>query len=41
MPIAVTVYRLELYARLLATAEDTSDLDATWQEWYTVYQETR
>jgi hypothetical protein len=41
MPIAVTVYRPEHNARLLATAEDASDLEPTWQEWYTVYQETR
>src|SRR5215470_7216352 len=41
MPIAVAVYRPEQYARLLATAEDASDLKTTWQEWYTIYQETR
>lgn len=41
MPIAVAVYLPEQYARLLATAEDASDLEPTWQEWYTVYQETR
>lgn len=41
MPIAVAVYRPEQYARLLATAEDASDLEPTWQEWHTVYQETR
>ncbi len=41
MPIAVAVYRPEHYARLLATAEDASDLEPTWQEWHTVYQETR
>src|SRR5258708_30758695 len=41
MPIAVAVYLPEHYARLLATAEDASDLEPTWQEWHTVYQETR
>ncbi len=41
MPIAVAVYLPEQHARLLATAEDASDLEPTWQEWHTVYQETR
>ena len=41
IPIAVAVYRPEQYHRLLATAEDASDLEPTWQEWNTVYQETR
>lgn len=41
MPVAVAVYRPEHYARLLATAEDASDLEPTWQEWHSVYQETR
>jgi predicted nucleic acid-binding protein len=41
MPIAVAVYRPEQYARLLATAEDASDLEPTCQEWHTVYQQTR
>jgi hypothetical protein len=41
MPIAVAVYLPEHYGRLLATAEDASDLEPTWQEWHTVYQETR
>ncbi len=41
IPIAVAVYLPEQYARLLATAEDASDLEPTWQEWHTVYQETR
>ena len=41
MPIAVAVYLPEQYARLLATAEDASDLEPTWQEWHRVYQETR
>ena len=41
MPIAVAVYLPEEYASLLATAEDASDLEPTWQEWHTVYQETR
>jgi phosphoglycolate phosphatase-like HAD superfamily hydrolase len=41
MLIAVAVYLPEHYARLLATAEDASDLEPTWQEWHTVYQETR
>jgi len=41
MPIAVAVYLPEQYARLLATAEDANGLEPTWQEWYTVYQETR
>ncbi len=41
MPIAVAVYLPEHYARLLASAEDASDLEPTWQEWHTVYQETR
>lgn len=41
MPIAVAVYLPEQYPRLLATAEDARDLEATWQEWYQVLQETR
>ncbi len=41
MPIAVAVYLPEQYTRLLATAEDASDLEPTWQEWHTVFQETR
>lgn len=41
MPIAVAVYLPEQYARLLATVEDASDLEPTWQEWHAVYQETR
>ncbi len=41
MPIAAAVYQPEQYDRLLATAEDASDLEPTWQEWHTVYQETR
>lgn len=41
IPIAVAVYLPEQYARLLATAEDASDLEPTWQEWHTVFQETR
>jgi hypothetical protein len=41
MPIAVAVYLPEQYAKLLATAEDASDLEPTWQEWHTVYLETR
>jgi hypothetical protein len=41
MPIAVAVYRPEHYARLLAIAEDASDLEPTWQEWHTVYQKTK
>ncbi len=41
MPIAVAVYLPEQYPRLLATAEDVRDLEATWQEWQQVLQETR
>ena len=41
LAIAVTVYVPEQYARLLATAEDASDLEATWQEWHQVLQDTR
>lgn len=41
MPIAVAVYVPEQYATLLATAVDASDLEATWQEWQQVLQETR
>ncbi len=32
MPMAVAVYLPEHYPRLFATAEDASDLEATWQE---------
>ncbi len=39
--IAAAVYVPEQYARLLATAEDASDLETTWQEWYQVLQDTR
>jgi len=31
----------EQYVRLLAAAEDASDLEPAWQEWHTVFQETR
>ena len=41
MPMAVAVYLPEQYPKLLATAEDASDLEATWQEWHQVLQETR
>ncbi len=41
MPMAVAVYLPEHYPRLLATAEEASDLEATWQEWHQVLQETR
>ncbi len=41
MPMAVAVYLPEQYPRLLATAEDASDLEATWQEWQQVLQETK
>ncbi|SRR6266699_2228254 len=41
MPIAVAVYLPEQNARRLATAEDASDLEPTWQEWHTVFQDTR
>ncbi len=41
MPMAVAVYVPEQYPRLLATAEDASDLEPTWQEWHQVLQETR
>ena len=41
MPIAVAVYLPEQYPRLLATAEDASNLEATWQEWHQVLQETK
>ncbi|HTK07315.1 MAG TPA: hypothetical protein VL485_09105 [Ktedonobacteraceae bacterium] len=41
LAIAVAVYVPEQYARLLATAEDASDLETTWQEWYQVLQDTR
>ena len=41
MPMAVAIYLPEQYPRLLATAEDASDLEATWQEWRQVLQETR
>ena len=41
MPLAVAVYRPEHYVRLLTTTEDASDLEPTWQEWHTVYLETR
>ena len=39
--MAVAVYVPEQYARLLATAEDASDLETTWQEWHQVLQDTR
>lgn len=41
MPMAVAVYLPEQYSRLFATAEDASDLEATWQEWHQVLQETK
>jgi hypothetical protein len=41
MLIAAAFYLPEQYARLLTTAEDASDLEPTWQEWHTVFQETR
>lgn len=41
MPLTVAVYLPEQYPRLLTTAENASDLEATWQEWHEVLQETR
>src|SRR6266699_3273178 len=41
MPLAVDVDLPEHYHRLLATAEDARDLEATWQEWHQVLQETK
>ena len=41
MPIAVAVYLPEQYPRLLATAEDASGLEATWEEWHEMLQETK
>ncbi|EFH89973.1 hypothetical protein [Ktedonobacter racemifer] len=41
LAIAVAVYVPEQYARFLATAEDASDLETTWQEWYQVLQDTK
>jgi len=41
MPIAVAIYLPEQYPRLLATAEDASDLEATWEEWHQILQETK
>jgi hypothetical protein len=41
MPMAVAVYLPEHYPRLLAVAEDASDLEAPWQEWHQGLQETR
>src|SRR5258708_8690557 len=41
LAMAVAVYIPEQYARLLATAEDASDLETTWQKWYQVLQDTR
>jgi hypothetical protein len=38
---AVAVYLPEQYPRLLATAEDASGLEPTWQEWHQVLQETK
>ena len=41
MPIAVAIYLPEQYSRLLATADDTRDLEATWQEWHEILEDTR
>jgi hypothetical protein len=41
MPIAVAIYLPEQYSRLLATAEDASDLETTWQEWHQNLLETK
>jgi hypothetical protein len=41
MPIAVAIYLPEQYPRLLATAEDASDLEPTWQEWHQNLLETK
>ena len=41
MLIAAAFYLPEQYAGLLASAEDASDLEPTWQEWHAVFQETR
>lgn len=41
IPIAVAIYLPEQYPRLVATAEDARELEATWQEWHQVMQETR
>ncbi len=39
--IAAAFYLPEQYARLLDTAEDACNLEPTWQEWHTVFQETK
>lgn len=41
MPVAVAVYLPEQYPRLLAIADDASDLEATWKEWHEILQDTR
>lgn len=41
MPMAIATYLPKHYPRLLATAEDASESEATWQEWHQGLQETR
>ena len=38
---AVAVYLPEQWSQLLATAEDADQLEATWEEWYNILQETK
>jgi hypothetical protein len=39
--IGIAYYSSEEYAKLLVTADDASELEDTWEEWYQNMQNTR
>ncbi len=39
--IGIAYYSPEEYAKLLVTADDASELEDTWEEWYQNMQNTR
>ena len=38
---AITVYLPEQWSQLLATAQDADQLEATWEDWYKIFQEAK
>ena len=38
---AIAVYLPEQWPQLLATAEDADQLEATWEDWHKILQETK
>ena len=40
-PVALATYLPEQYPTLLATVEDASDLESTWEEWHEVLEKAK